>query len=185
MMPDPYVYIIYTLLATAVHEPSYESFRRLLLEKRVKSFPLLILTHVVKQKIGLRTVRIKFGAEHHHSINAEPNPEVLASPSISIKPIYTNSGYFKKGLVRGCLTLKQQSGVELISLSLNEEEESRFTEFLEDGKGRNLASANNTLIMRAIATGRSESVARDLRMGNGQNIDGVNWNILRGGMRKS
>ena len=83
------------------------------LKKGVKSSPHLLSTHVVKQKIGLRTVRITFlGAEHHRSINAEPNPEVLASPSISIKPIYTNSEDFKKGLVRGCLTLKQQSGVD-------------------------------------------------------------------------
>lgn len=81
--------------------------------------------------------------------------------------------------------IKSTRGVELISLPLNEEEESWFTEFLEDAKGRNLAGANDTLIMRAIATGRSESVARDQRTGNSQAIDGVDWDILRGGMRKS
>lgn len=81
--------------------------------------------------------------------------------------------------------IKATRGVELISLPLNEEEESWFTEFLEDGKARNLAGANDTLIMRAIATGRSESVARDRRTGNSQSIDGVNWNTLRGGMRNS
>lgn len=80
---------------------------------------------------------------------------------------------------------KATRGVELISLPLNEEEESWLTEFLEDGKGRNLAGANDTLIMRAIATGRSESVSRYRRKGTSQKIDGVDWSTLRGGMRYS
>ena len=75
--------------------------------------------------------------------------------------------------------------MDLISLPLNEEEESWFTEFLEDGKGGSLAGANDTLIMRAIATGRSKPVSRDRRTGNSQKIDGVDWNTLRGGMRYS
>ncbi|KAL9137739.1 MAG: hypothetical protein Q9175_001048 [Cornicularia normoerica] len=81
--------------------------------------------------------------------------------------------------------IKATRGVELISLPLNEEEASWFTEFLEDGKGRNLPGANDTLIMRAIAIGRPESVSRDWRTGNSQKIDGVDWNTLRGGMRYS
>ncbi|CAF9906964.1 hypothetical protein IMSHALPRED_005405 [Imshaugia aleurites] len=81
-------------------------------------------------------------------------------------------------------TTKATRGVELVNLPLNEEEESWFTEFLEDGKGRNLAGANDTLIMRAIAIGRTESVSLD-RRGNSQKIDGVDWNTLRGGMRSS
>ncbi|CAF9942678.1 MAG: hypothetical protein ALECFALPRED_009907 [Alectoria fallacina] len=80
---------------------------------------------------------------------------------------------------------KATRGVDLISLPLNEEEESWFTEFLEDGKGRSLAGANDTLIMRAIATGRSKPVSRDRRTGNSHKIDGVDWNTLRGGMRYS
>ena len=79
--------------------------------------------------------------------------------------------------------IKATRGVELISLPLNEEEEFWFGDFLEDGKGRNLAGANDTLIMRAIASGRAESVS-DRRMRNCQKIDGVDWQTLRGGMRK-
>ena len=76
-------------------------------------------------------------------------------------------------------------GVELISLPLNEEEESWFTGFLEDGKARNMAGANDTLIMRAIATGRSESVSQDRRTGHSKKIDRVDWHTLRGGMQNS
>ncbi|KAF6218617.1 hypothetical protein HO133_005968 [Letharia lupina] len=81
--------------------------------------------------------------------------------------------------------IRATRGVELIDLPLSEGEESWFTDFLEDGKGRNLAGANDTLIMRAIATGRSESVSRDRRKWNGHKIDGVDWNTLRGGIRSS
>lgn len=73
----------------------------------------------------------------------------------------------------------------MINLPLNEDEESWFTEFLKDGKGKNLAGANDTLIMRAIAIGRPESVSRDRRTGDSQKIDGVDWNTLRSGIRSS
>ena len=81
--------------------------------------------------------------------------------------------------------IKATRGVELISLPLHKKEESWFTEILEDGKGRNLAGANDTLIMRAIATGRSESVSQDRRKGNSQKIDGVDWHTLKDVMRKT
>lgn len=77
--------------------------------------------------------------------------------------------------------MKATRGVELISLPLHKEEESWFTGYLE-GKGRDLAGANDTLIMRGIAIGRSESVSRDRRIENSQKIDGVDWNTLRSGM---
>lgn len=80
--------------------------------------------------------------------------------------------------------IKATRGVELISLPLNEEEESWFAGCLEDGKARNMAGANDTLTMRAIATGRSECVSQDRRTGNSQKIDGVDWHTLRGGLRK-
>lgn len=57
-------------------------------------------------------------------------------------------------------------------------------DFLEDGKGRSLAGANDTLIMRAITSGRAECVS-DRRTRNSQKIDGVDWHTLRGGMRKA
>ena len=56
-------------------------------------------------------------------------------------------------------------------------------EFLEDGKEKNLVGANDTLIMRAIASGRAESVS-DQKMSNSHKIDGVDWHTLRGSIRR-
>ena len=81
--------------------------------------------------------------------------------------------------------LKATRGVELISLPLNEEEEAWFTEVLEYGKERDLSGANDTLVMRAIAVGRLESMPQDRKTANSRNIDGINWATLRGGMRYS
>lgn len=81
--------------------------------------------------------------------------------------------------------IKATRGVELISLPFNKEEESWFTEFLEDGKRKKLAGANDTLIMRAIAIGGSESISHDWGKENSQKIDGIDWHTLRGGIRNS
>ena len=81
--------------------------------------------------------------------------------------------------------IKATRGVELISLPFDKEEESWFTEFLEDGKRKKLAGANDTLIMRAIAIGRSESVSQEWGKENSRKIDGVDWYALRGGIRNS
>ena len=78
--------------------------------------------------------------------------------------------------------IKATRGVELISLPLQKDEEVWFTEFLGDGKGKSLAGANDTLIMRALSIGRSESISQDRRNGSSQKIDGVNWHTLRAGM---
>lgn len=80
---------------------------------------------------------------------------------------------------------KATRGVELISLPLDEEEESWFRIFLEKGKGSNLAGANDTLIMRAIAHGRADSVPQNRRTGNNRRIDGVDWYTLRDNRRDS
>ena len=80
--------------------------------------------------------------------------------------------------------IKATRGVELISLPLDSEEEAWLVKFLEDGEGRNLPGAQDTMIMRAMATGRSDSIPQDRRKGNSQKIDGVDWHTLRGGMRR-
>ena len=80
---------------------------------------------------------------------------------------------------------KATRGVELISLPLDKEEESWFTEFLKDGKGRKLPGASDTLIMRAISTGQSESVSQERRKWNSQKIEGMDWHTLRVGMESS
>ena len=81
--------------------------------------------------------------------------------------------------------IKSTRGVELISLPLDKGEEEWLKEFLEQGKGRNVEGANDTLIMRAIAIGRSDSVSQDRRTKNSRKIDGVDWDTLRGSMPKS
>ena len=80
---------------------------------------------------------------------------------------------------------KATRGVELVSLPLDKEEENWFKEYLEEGTRRSLAGANDTLIMRAIAIGRSDSVLQDRRTRNSRKIDGVDWHTLKSGMRNS
>lgn len=80
--------------------------------------------------------------------------------------------------------IKAVRGVELISLPLYEEEESWFAEFLVEGKGRNLAGANDTLTMRAIAIGRSDSISKARRKESSQKVDGLDWYTLRASMPK-
>lgn len=75
--------------------------------------------------------------------------------------------------------VKATRAVELIGLPLDQKEEAWFTEFLAHGKGNMLSGATDTLIMSGIATGRSDSDAHHRRMGSSENIDGVNWEILR------
>ena len=78
--------------------------------------------------------------------------------------------------------IKAARGVELISLPLNEEEESWFSEYLEE-KGSILPGAMDTLIMRGIATGRSDSKPQHRRRPSGQKIEGMNWDTLRNSTR--
>ena len=81
--------------------------------------------------------------------------------------------------------IKATRGVELISLPLDKDEENWFKEYLEEGKGRRLAGSNDTLIMRAFASGRLDSVPQDRRTGNSRKIDGVDWHTLRGALLSS
>ena len=81
--------------------------------------------------------------------------------------------------------IKATRGIELISLPFNEEEESWFTGFLEDRKRKKLAGANDTLIMRAIAIGRSESIFQDRGKEDSQKIDGIDWHTLKVAIRNS
>lgn len=76
--------------------------------------------------------------------------------------------------------IKATRGVELISLPLNEEEESWFEGFLDDGKGSTLPGAQDSLTMRHIATGHSSAKSQKRRAARGQTIDGVDWNTLKG-----
>lgn len=76
--------------------------------------------------------------------------------------------------------IKATRGVELISLPLHEEEESWLEEYLEEGSGKALNGAMDTLIMRRIASGRLKSKPQERGMGSNRKIDGVNWSTLTG-----
>lgn len=73
--------------------------------------------------------------------------------------------------------IKATRGVELISLPMNDEEESWFNAVLEGG-GK-LPGAADTLVMRNIATGRPSPNAQHQRNRSGSKIDGVNWQTLK------
>lgn len=75
--------------------------------------------------------------------------------------------------------IKATRGVELISLPLNNEEESWFEDFIEEGQGSTLPGAVDSLTMRHIAIGRSKSSPQHRRSGSGQTIGGVNWDTLK------
>ncbi|KAL2045694.1 hypothetical protein N7G274_002124 [Stereocaulon virgatum] len=74
--------------------------------------------------------------------------------------------------------IKATRGVELISLPLNEEEESWFDAYLEE-KGSTLPGAIDTFLMRGVATGRTHSKEHHRRRPSGRRIDGMNWDTLR------
>ena len=75
--------------------------------------------------------------------------------------------------------LRATRGVELISLPLNEKEEKWFDEFLSQGKGRTLYGAHDTIMIRAIATGRSQDASDQSSHAGNRKIDGLNWAILK------
>ena len=79
--------------------------------------------------------------------------------------------------------IKATRAVELISLPLNDDEESWFNEFLEEGEGRTLPGASDTVIMKKIATGRPVPELDNGAIRSGRKIDGVNWATLTGSMR--
>jgi hypothetical protein len=81
--------------------------------------------------------------------------------------------------------IRATRSVELINLPLDEEEEAYFEEYLKDGKGRTLFGANDTLVMRALVTGRSNAIMEYGKNMSGRKIDGVNWATLRDSVQRS
>jgi hypothetical protein len=81
--------------------------------------------------------------------------------------------------------IRATRSVELINLPLDEEEEACFEEYLKDGNGRTLFGANDTLVMRALVTGRSNAIMEYGKNMSGRKIDGVNWATLRDSVQRS
>ncbi|KAF1839654.1 hypothetical protein BDW02DRAFT_563714 [Decorospora gaudefroyi] len=73
--------------------------------------------------------------------------------------------------------------VELVSLPFSAEEEAFIEKFLLEGKGRTLQAAQDTLMMRRIATGKLTAVAADPSH-RGRRVDGLNWDLLKAGVKR-
>lgn len=75
--------------------------------------------------------------------------------------------------------------VELISLPFDEVENVWFDEYLEDGKGRKLPGANDTIIMRGLTKGDPTFLVDHAQNVNGRKVDGVNWVTFRESLKQS
>lgn len=75
--------------------------------------------------------------------------------------------------------------VELISLPFDDVENSWFDEYLEEGKGRKLPGANDTIIMRALTKGDPTFLIDHAQSVNGVKVDGVNWATFRESLKQS
>lgn len=80
--------------------------------------------------------------------------------------------------------IRASRAVELIGLPFDEKEETWLEEYLIRGNGRTLAGANDTIMMRRIAMGRSLEAIEFSENLSGRTVDGVNWTTLRGGLQQ-
>ncbi|KAL9104347.1 MAG: hypothetical protein Q9163_000693 [Psora crenata] len=71
-----------------------------------------------------------------------------------------------------------QHAIELVGLPLDEEEEAWLIEYLGNGKGSKLPTAEDTLIMREIAAGRMDRLRYFRRTHSGRNIEGLDWDTI-------
>lgn len=78
---------------------------------------------------------------------------------------------------------RRDKAVELVSLPLTEEEEAHVEKFLIEGKGRTYRGAQDTLLMRRIATGKLAEVASE-KGTRGRRHDGVTWEVLKDGVKQ-
>ncbi|KAL5387476.1 hypothetical protein PMIN02_008136 [Paraphaeosphaeria minitans] len=78
---------------------------------------------------------------------------------------------------------RQEKAVELVGLPFSPEEEEWIEKSLTEGKGRTLKGAEDTVLMRKIATGRLHSfVAGKSKQGKAHH--GVDWKTLKDGVKK-
>ncbi|KAI9841221.1 MAG: hypothetical protein M1838_003666 [Thelocarpon superellum] len=78
---------------------------------------------------------------------------------------------------------RARDGVELVNVPMTEEEAGWFEEYLATGRGRTLHGAKDTLMMWRLATGRYAAVLEDGKGPSGRKVDGVNWTVLRDGLK--
>ena len=78
---------------------------------------------------------------------------------------------------------REERAVELVGLPFSEQEEEWVEEYLTTGKGRVLRGAEDTVLMRKIATGKLNSFVSG-KARSGKQHNGVDWNILKAGVKK-
>lgn len=76
-------------------------------------------------------------------------------------------------------------GSTFISLPLNEMEDNWVTEYLKGGQGKKLPRAKDTLIMRGLTKGDLRVLEDDVDKKGGEKINGMNWPILKEGLRRT
>ncbi|KAH7378683.1 nuclear pore complex assembly-domain-containing protein [Pyrenochaeta sp. MPI-SDFR-AT-0127] len=78
---------------------------------------------------------------------------------------------------------REEKAVEFVGLPFTEDEEDYIEKFLTEGRGRVFQGAQDTVMMRRIATGRLTAVAGEAGA-RGRRVDGVNWEMLKDGVKK-
>ncbi|KAF2470432.1 uncharacterized protein BDR25DRAFT_393921 [Lindgomyces ingoldianus] len=78
---------------------------------------------------------------------------------------------------------REDRAEEFVSLPFDAVEEAWVEAFLTEGKGRNYRGAQDTVIMRRMATGRLRDAVGD-RQVKGKRIEHVNWDVLKDGVRR-
>lgn len=76
-------------------------------------------------------------------------------------------------------------GLTLISLPLNDLEETWFTEYLRNGAGKMLPGATDTIIMRKLVKGDTDIFLEHQETLNSNKIDGINWLALKESLQTS
>jgi len=81
--------------------------------------------------------------------------------------------------------LRASRSAELVTLPLNENEESWLKEYLEEGDGKRSQGAADTLILRAMMTGRFGSIRNQSEIARDRKINDLNWASLRDRMDRA
>ena len=78
---------------------------------------------------------------------------------------------------------RARKAVELVNQPLTEQEEGWFEQQLTTGADKQAPGARDTLTMRRMATGRFVDALGHARDPSGRKHDGVNWTVLKDGVR--
>lgn len=117
--------------------------------------------------------------ETYYWIQTRPSHEQKPLLEILIEQTLQHCSYNQD--VDEAVYSRQEKAMELVSLPFSESEQDFIEEFLVKGRGRSFRNAEDTVLMRRIATGRLEDVVRD-RDTRGRRAEGVDWDALKGGI---